>query len=356
VQRIAELHEPNAKISRHETPLPHLHIKGTEGGIASDYPLTVVEQTLTKKFLSQFIHHIVKRYRKTNPHIFAALVYGGDPPSDAVRQQARNAGVRLYSLVEYQGLLDFSAYLAKQTQLLENSPIYPPRLYVAQRLREANKAEEEHEALPTVRGWLDENYARFILVLGDFGTGKTFLLRELARQLGEEQGMLVPILLQMRQLEKNTSLEKLVAQQLSDMEFKWSKFRYLLEQGRVVLLFDGYDELALRVTYEKAMAHFDTLLEATTGQFSKVVVTSRTQHFISDKEVKLRLWDKADAISGCKIVFLEKFSQAQIRQFLINYLQDEKKAELRLTLIEQIEDLMGLSANPRMLSFIAQRV
>ena len=36
--------------------------------------------------------------------------------------------------------------------------------------------------------------------------------------------------------------------------------------GRIVLLFDGFDELALRITYERATEHLDTLLEAVEGQ------------------------------------------------------------------------------------------
>jgi predicted NACHT family NTPase len=88
------------------------------------------------------------------------------------------------------------------------------------------------------------------VILGDFGTGKTFLLQELARRMGEQRDGLVPILLQMRSLEKGRSLDALIGQHFGQerMEVAPDKLSYMLEQGRVALLFDGFDELALRVT------------------------------------------------------------------------------------------------------------
>ena len=32
-------------------------------------------------------------------------------------------------------------------------------------------------------------------------------------------------------------------------------FRYMLRQGRIVLLFDGFDELVTRLTYDRAADH-----------------------------------------------------------------------------------------------------
>ena len=57
-------------------------------------------------------------------------------------------------------------------------------------------------------------------------------------------------------------------------------FRYMLRQGRIVLLFDGFDELVTRVSYERAADHLDTLIQAAEGN-AKIVVASRTQHLRS---------------------------------------------------------------------------
>ena len=69
----------------------------------------------------------------------------------------------------------------------------------------------------------------------------------------------------MRSLEKAHTLDELVAQHLAraGMErIDLKAFHYMLEQGRVTLLFDGFDELALRVTYARAADHFASVLQA----------------------------------------------------------------------------------------------
>ena len=109
-------------------------------------------------------------------------------------------------------------------------------------------------------------------------------------------------------------------------------FRYMLDQGQVVLLFDGFDELALRVTYERAAEHFDTLLEAASG-LARVVVTSRRQHFLSDQKVKLAMYEKVESRSSHRIATLLPFTRAQVRMFLSRFCGDKRRAERRLELI-----------------------
>src|SRR3954454_11413816 len=97
------------------------------------------------------------------------------------------------------------------------------------------------------------------------------------------------MLVELRSLEKANTLEQLVAQHLAVAGERWidlAAFPYMLREGRIALLFDGFDELAQRVTYQRATEHFETLLQAAGGN-AKVVVTSRTQHFESDRQVRL---------------------------------------------------------------------
>ena len=48
-------------------------------------------------------------------------------------------------------------------------------------------------------------------------------------------------------------------------------FHHMLAHGRIALLFDGFDELALRVSYERAVEHFSTLVQAAQGE-AKIVI------------------------------------------------------------------------------------
>jgi len=157
---------------------------------------------------------------------------------------------------------------------------------------------------------------RFVLVLGDFGRGKTFLLHELARRMPEELPHLVPLLVELRALEKARGLDELVAQHLTaagEDRFDLPAFRYMLREGRVALLFDGFDELAFRVTYDRAADHLATLLQAAEGR-AKVVITSRTQHFVSDEQVRTALGARVELVPERRLVSLEDFDDDQLHQ------------------------------------------
>ena len=105
-------------------------------------------------------------------------------------------------------------------------------------------------------------------MLGDFGAGKTFLLHELARRMARDKHPLVPVLVEMSKLEKQRSLKALLAQHfaMADMgRIDLDAFQYMLAEGRIALLFDGFDELALRVTYDRALEHFETVMAGGAG-------------------------------------------------------------------------------------------
>ncbi|MEM7588281.1 MAG: pentapeptide repeat-containing protein, partial [Acidobacteriota bacterium] len=329
----------------------YLRVTEDEGGIHRVYPVSAVQGNPTNEAFDAHLK-LHQDYRSADPGVISMLIYGGSPAGEPLRRRASLERVRLHSFVECQGLIDFRPYVDRQTRRLENDATYPPSLYVPQRLR---RGEHEMRALPQVEEWLRDVNGRFVLILGDFGTGKTFLLHELARRLGVEQGPLTPILIEMRDLEKGRSLGELVAQHLtrSGVErFDLKAFRYMLKEGRIALLFDGFDELALRVSYERAGDHFATLVEAAGGD-AKVVVTSRTTHFESEAQVKTALGEKVDLLPGRRVAHLQPFDETQIRDFLVNHLESEEAADARFAVIDEVKDLLGLSHNPRMLSFIA---
>jgi uncharacterized protein YjbI with pentapeptide repeats len=336
-------------------PVPYLRVVLQQDGITTIYPIGCSAHGVDAQVLEQFVT-LHREYMQRDPGARSLLVYGGDPAPSALVQQAAAQRIRLVSFMAYQGLLDFRTYVREQTRRLEQDPLYSADLYVPQRLR-YDIGQDKHSsenALTTLQDWLAEPHGRFILVLGDFGAGKTFVLRRLAHVLGITANSITPILIQMRALERGHSLDALVAMHLADAGMEHIEpraFRYMLAQGRIVLLFDGFDELVLRITYSRAAEHLRTLIEAATGD-AHVVVTSRTQHFLSDRQVRQALYEQIAHIPHHRIVTLEPFDVGRIRQFVVNRLRDHTQAESRLQLLDQVKDLMGLSANPRMLSFI----
>ncbi len=125
----------------------------------------------------------------------AELIYDGDSPPAALRDLARRNGIHVRSFTDFQGLLDLREYVTAQTERLKSNSQYPPNLYLPQRYREADGPSGlEHDDL--VRDMLEllsSDHGRFLLLLGDFGHGKTFALREIAQRIPEELPHLTPL-------------------------------------------------------------------------------------------------------------------------------------------------------------------
>ncbi|WP_437728676.1 pentapeptide repeat-containing protein [Sorangium sp. So ce861] len=363
VERVCRLREPEGvEIEWFDADLPfgcYLRVSVNEGGIVRISPLAALESGISTEAVSAFLESIDAPYRREDPGLVSTLVYGGVPAPEELVRYASARRVRLVRFLEYQGLIDFRGYLAWQNAKLERDPTYPPALYVDQRIAlTVGREEVLHErALDAFAELLDAEHSRFVLVLGDFGTGKTFLLHELARRMGKAGGPLTPVLVEMRALEKARDLNALIAQHLALAglgKIDLPAFRHMLAEGRIALLFDGFDELAFRVTYDRAVEHFDTLIQAAQGKAAKVVVTSRSQHFISEQQVRSALAERAALLPGYRLARLMPFTGAQIRRFLVNRLGSDDAADERMRQLADVKDLLGLSANPRMLGFIAE--
>ncbi len=366
VAEVCRVRHPGSEVELrwHDEPrLCYLRVLHGDDAFARLYPIGIFEHGLTREDVDRFRSHVDARYRRNHPRLESELVYGGDRrAANDVLRYAESQQIRVFSFVEYLGILDFSTYVEKQTQKLERDPIYPPALYVPQRLSvrgsgwRAGFEPSEAHALETIEGWLRSPEARFVVLLGTAGAGKTFILRNLARMLAADPRAPAPILIEMRDLQKARSLDELVVQQLTagGMD-RWDRkaFRYMLEQGQVALLFDGYDELEVRTTYERATEHFDTLMQAALGR-AKVVVTSRTEHFLTDAQAEKALMAKVDNLPGLRLAKVEEFDERQILSFLRNHPATREDPEGWMTLLDEVKDLLGLSHNPRFLSFIVE--
>jgi WD40 repeat protein len=327
-----------------------------DGGGVEVWPVGVADGTVTEAALRDFIARVHAQFAAADPSVRSEFVYGGPAAPPQLAAFARQHGVRLRSFLEYQGLLDLRPLAEAQRARLAADPFYPALLYVDQRFRVAGDDHVRSGLLEQTLRWLAADTARLVVVLGDFGRGKTAFLRQLTRRLPEELPSVMPVLVELRALEKAPTLDELLAQHLVRQgveDISPAKLRYMMRTGRIALLFDGFDELELRVGYDNAADYLQTLLESVTG-LAKVVLTSRSQHFRSTDQVRTALGERVETRAASRVVILEEFSDEQILQFLTNlYDGDARRAHARYGLLGELGNLRGLAHNPRMLAFTA---
>jgi uncharacterized protein YjbI with pentapeptide repeats len=315
--------------------------------------------------------------RAVDPRAYATVVHLGAAPAPTVVEFAQQNGVEIQGAREFRRVIDLRRYLEKQAEELRGNPDYDPDRYVPQRMTWRGDAESvaTEEALVTVldapaalvtedalaelSSRLETDAGKFTLILGDFGTGKTFLMRQLAVHLSGHS-KLVPMLVNLRELNKSSDLEKLLASHLvsrGENHVRLDALRYMMESGDVVLLFDGFDELAFRVSYDAAADYLRTLCQAVVGR-CRVVVSSRTQHFRNDDQAETALARELADVPRATYA-LEKFDLARVRRFVRYELQREVRedelegaVEQRMDLMRDIKDLAGLAETPRMLAMI----
>ncbi|NYI08305.1 TIR domain-containing protein [Allostreptomyces psammosilenae] len=354
LEETCRVRHPDAAVRRVPGNPAHLLVTYREDGIVRQQRVAACPGTPTREDVAAFQDAVHASAAESN----AELVYDGPPPAETIRAWGRRQGVLVRSLLEFQGLLDLTDYVTRQTRRLTLDTRYPPRLYLPQRYRTLNEGEGEvrQDVVDELLRLLGSDHGRFLLLLGDFGHGKTFALHEVARRIPAELPHLVPILIELRALDKAHGVDGLVAAHLAnhgEVDFNLRAFRFMLREGRIVLLFDGFDELATRISFERATEHLQKLLDAAVDD-AKIVVSSRTQHFRSNAQVFTALGEQVGLLPHRRVLTLEDFTHEQIRVYLTaHFAGDADAAERRMRLLSAVPNLLSLCRNPRLLGFVA---
>src|SRR5262249_14397196 len=156
------------------------------------------------------------KYRTVDRTLRSVLVHMGPAAPEDLRLWAGRFGVAVEEFVKFQGMYNLEPYAERQATRLEaTAQIYPSGLFVPQRFsiakpRGGTSSEVQTDLLTRLQEWAGDPDGRFVVVLGDFGHGKTFLLRELTKLVHEKKTPpVIPILIQLRDLQQAQSLDQL---------------------------------------------------------------------------------------------------------------------------------------------------
>ncbi len=188
-----------------------------------------------------------------------------------------------------------------------------------------------------INEWLTDPAKEHLSVLGEFGTGKTWFAFHYAwvalqkyRQAKIEGLPIprIPLVIPLRDYAKAVSVESLFSEFFfRKHEIKlsgYSAFEQLNRLGKLLLIFDGFDEMAARIDRQEMINNFWELAKVVGTEGTKAILTCRTEHFPEALEGRRLLSAELQASTAnltgetpqFEVLELEKFNDEQIKQVL----------------------------------------
>lgn len=200
-----------------------------------------------------------------------------------------------------------------------------------QAYEEPSLVDEKGQDIATdwLTAWRDDNgsLSKWLIVLGEYGTGKTSLTRILQYRWTDEYHnnptSPIPFRIELRSFSRQFDGRTLLHHFLdtNNMGHIPIDFVYhLMRNGRIVLLLDGYDEMAQFLSARERRACLGALADLA-GQGAKGILTSRPNYFTEAEE--LRVFETLYSTLEQHKYYLGQSDKA--------YLQDEERVDNLIT-------------------------
>ena len=156
--------------------------------------------------------------------------------------------------------------------------VYVPSLFLSQNNEKQKSNIEEY-----LYTWLREPGQRQIALLGEYGQGKSTATLMWAYHLINENSNLhnrIPILIELRGTSpRNLTPLQFLGAWAAQYNINPQSLLRLLIAGRLVLVFEGFDEMALVGDVEMRLKHFRTLWQFSYPK-AKILITGSTELFL----------------------------------------------------------------------------
>jgi len=287
--------------------------------------------------------------------------------------------IQRYTLDEFtDSLADFRPYLERLIQEYEASEI--PAFYVPLAMeREAGEDQSPQVFKPLesfVGAWLIQGGHNHLSILGDFGSGKTWFCQRYAylaarRYLANPTHNRIPILITLRDYSRAYDVEQLITDAVAN-RFKvglaagYKTFARLNEAGRLLLIFDGFDEMEQRVSDSRTTVDNFWELAKAVCPTSKVLLTCRTAYFRhrgEEEETLTPRHRRVSVVAGDQVIDLRGQDQFEV-VYLLDFGDEEIQLALQKRLlagweqvyqqIQELSNLRDLASRPVLLDMIVK--
>lgn len=253
------------------------------------------------------------------------------------------------------GLIDFSTYkqfikdLFKVKEITVGSQKTLQDIYVHLEGKNENNTIGEIESY--VKNWLESNHEnKHLAILGEYGCGKSVVSLKITYELLENLTKIsrIPILIELRgKSPRNLNVTEILSTWAANYRLDTASLLKLHKAGKLLIIFEGFDEMDMIGDREMRLNHFQRLWEFAIPK-SKIIITGRPNFFLDDKELKMNLGiDKPYEAQShyCEAIHLEKFNIEQIKLALRNVEQNTR---------EQVVEILEKSSNTNFYDLISR--
>jgi len=177
--------------------------------------------------------------------------------------------------------------------------------------------------------WVSDFSKNHISILGEFGQGKTwfcihYAYRQLQRYVQDPLHQRLPLFVPLRNYRSAHIRQVITDLLINDYGVKapnsYQLFDRLNRSGRLLLIFDGFDEMTTEVDHEATVANFEALADVVVAD-SKVLLTCRTPYFRSMMEEREILASKGQNHGvpdrpNFEILYLQEFDEDRITEVI----------------------------------------
>jgi WD40 repeat protein len=206
--------------------------------------------------------------------------------------------------------------------------------------------------------WLKNPVTEHVSILGEFGTGKTWFAFHYAGKClqayreAKSKGMprtRLPLVIPLRDTRDVKNVLAGFFFEKHNIRFTSDVFDRLNQMGKLLLIFDGFDEMADRNDPQKVADHFWELAKVVTPN-AKVILTCRTEHFPTAQDGRENFGGERIPSTANKIAVAPKFETLELLKF-----DDEQIREVlsRRTNLATVELVM---ANSQLLDLLRRAV
>ena len=259
-------------------------------------------------------------------------------------------------------LVDFEDYFLELKRRVEfdclpDSNLVLPNIYVPSNIKKENDGKVEKNLEEYLSDWLSEPGQRQLAILGEYGQGKStgtlmFSYNLVYRSI--EKPKRIPILLELRgKSPKTLQPLELLSVWASNYRIDPKALMKLQQAGRLLLIFEGFDEMAEVSDAEARYSHFNSLWRFCYPK-AKILITGRPNFFLDDHELKALLGIDQSTATGAYVqaLHLQPFSLPQITESLRSTSEQNRREIIQLAIDDS--KFLDIVSRPSLLYIVNQ--